>query len=125
MEENSKFLAASIDFLCREDAYTILTSKNERENCHLIDKQIDSFINILASSNFDLTAFSQYCPLFKDSLLAFPLSDLPNEQVDVLIEQQYIEFTVENYSDIEDNHPYSMTIFIESKFSQVIKSEIY
>jgi len=125
LEENSKFLAASIDFLCSEDVYTILTSKEERENCHLIDKQIESFINILASSNFDLTAFSQYSPLFKDSLLAFPLSDLPNEQVDVLIEQQYIEFTEENYSDIEDHHPSSMTIFLESKFSQVIKSEIY
>jgi hypothetical protein len=121
----NKLYAAAIDYLSAEYVYSILTSKEEVEHVHILDKQLDSFVNILISSDFDIKVFKIYCPLFKDLILAVHLSDLETDQVSVLIDYKYVIFTEESYAAIEDYHPSLLINFIENNFYNVFHSKVY
>lgn len=123
--EETQLYTETIEYIQNKNIYSILTNSTEKQHTLDFDNQIDGLINMLITANFNILAFQKYCPLFKDKLLNIPLSKLPTEQVNVLIDLRYIEFTEEVYDDIEFNHPESLIKFIESKFSHITQSEIY
>lgn len=124
IEENELY-TSTIDYLRDKEVYSVLASEKQSKHTHIIESSAAELLNMIGNSINGIDAFRAYCPLFKESILTVPLASLATEQVEVLIDYDYVEFTVDNYDDIENYHSSLRIKYIERRFSDVIKSDIY